>query len=677
MLEEFSVYYAPWLCWIFPFIGALLSLVVGGEENGKLKGAIASAFTFLGWLMALAMLPEAFTRSLRDIRIGWITLPYGEPVSVGILLDPLSIIMANIVAFISFLVLVYSIKYMEGEPGQARYWSLMSFFVGGMLLLVLADNFIFFFIGWKIVGLCSYALIGHYYSDEEKYWIGGPPPYPFQKPSTCGLKALLVTTFGDVAMLAGVLILYLYAGTFNFLTLFLTTNTWMAKMAERPGIMTLTILLLLGGPIAKSAQVPLHVWLPEAMAGPAPVSALIHAATMVKAGVFIVARLFPIFFKGYWVNGFSEALAFFQVIAVLGALTAFLAATEAMVSLELKKILAYSTMSQIGYMMLALGVAGMSAQATIAGYAGGLFHLLSHALFKAALFLCAGAVIHATGSIYIHEKSIARRHMPFTWLFMWLAALSLAGVPPFSGFWSKDEILLACMSSGQYALFLAALLTAGITCFYTIRMMGYIFHSRSVESESENLHRESPLMWIPFGVLSALSLGIGLIGYWVAESLQGLFEEYFTEALRIPLTNLTQVSDPSVGILVAASSILILLAGGVPAYMFYISRKADSWSIVSRNPLLKAFHKIFWNRWYIDQFYNIVFVRTTLAARLPIQKYVEGSIDASLNVRVPELFSAACNGLRRIQTGILSVNMLYVMLFLTVMMLVVVLMVVM
>ncbi|MCD6591945.1 MAG: NADH-quinone oxidoreductase subunit L, partial [Thaumarchaeota archaeon] len=173
MLEEFSAHYAPWLCWISPFIGALLSLVIGGEENGKLKGAIASAFTFLGWLMALAMLPEAFTHSLRDIRIGWITLPYGEPVSVGILLDPLSIIMANIVAFISFLVLVYSIKYMEGEPGQARYWSLMSFFVGGMLLLVLADNFIFFFIGWKIVGLCSYALIGHYYSDEEKYWIGG------------------------------------------------------------------------------------------------------------------------------------------------------------------------------------------------------------------------------------------------------------------------------------------------------------------------------------------------------------------------------------------------------------------------------------------------------------------------------------------------------------------------
>ncbi|MCD6591433.1 MAG: hypothetical protein J7K78_00245, partial [Thaumarchaeota archaeon] len=336
---------------------------------------------------------------------------------------------------------------------------------------------------------------------------------------------------------------------------------------------------------------------------------------------------------------------------------------EAMVSLELKKILAYSTMSQIGYMMLALGVAGMSAQATIASYAGGLFHLLSHALFKAALFLCAGAVIHATGSIYIHEKSIARRHMPFTWLFMWLAALSLAGIPPFLGFWSKDEILLACMGSGQYALFLAALLTAGITCFYTIRMMGYIFHSRSVESESENLHHESSLMWIPFGVLSALSLGIGLIGYWVAELLQELFEGYFTEALRIPLTSLVQISDPSIRILVAASSIVILLAGGVPAYMFYISRKVDSWSIVSRNPLLKVFHKIFWNRWYIDQFYNLAFVRTTHIARPWTQEYVENTIDSLLNVGCPKLFASACSVLRRLQTGILSINMLYVLIF--------------
>ena len=666
MSEVFSFSFAPWLCWIFPFVGALLSLFIGKEEDSRLKGAIASAFTFLGWLMALAMLPEIFHPGLRDIRFGWITLPYGEPVSLGMLLDPLSVILANIVAFISFLVLVYSIKYMEGEPGQARYWALMSFFIGGMLLLVLADNFIFFFIGWKIVGLCSYALIGHYYGDEKKYWIGGPPPHPFQRPSTCGLKALIVTGFGDVSLLAGVLLIYLYAGSFNFLTLYSTTNIWMAEMAQNPGILTLTILLLLGGPIAKSAQFPLHTWLPEAMAGPAPVSALIHAATMVKAGVFIVARLTPIFFKGYWINSFSEAFVFFPLIAAVGAVTAFLTATEAMASLELKKILAYSTMSQIGYMMLALGVAGMSPQTLVSGYAGSLFHLLSHALFKAALFLCAGAVIHATGSIYIHEKGVDRRKMPFTWLFMWLAALSLAGVPPFSGFWSKDEVLAACMGSGQYLLFAAGVLTAAITCFYSIRMMGYIFHSHEAErGESGEAHSESLLMWAPYGILSTLTLGIGIIGFWFSEQIKELFHGYFIEALGLPSLETIHAQASSLATaLTPFISIAMLLAGGIPAYMFYISRRSDPWKLVSAHPALKSLHKILWNRWYIDKFYNDVFVRATLLMRAPLAKYAEGAMDGLFNVSFPRFFAAAYNELRKVQTGILSVNMLYVLIFL-------------
>ena len=663
MLEAFRMFYAPWICWISPFIGSILSLFIGGEKDVKLKGIIASTFTGISWIMALLMLPEIFKPRLRDVWVGWITLPYGEPVKAGVLLDPLSIILANMVSFISLLVLIYSIKYMEGEYGQARYWCLMSLFVGGMLLLVLADNFILFFIGWKIVGVCSYALIGHYYRDERKYWIGGPPPHPFEKPSTCGLKALIVTTFGDVAMLAGILIIYLYAGTFNFPTLFSTTSIWMAKMAANPGIITLTTILLLSGPIAKSAQFPLHVWLPEAMAGPAPVSALIHAATMVKAGVYIVARLFPIFFDGYWVNGFSEAFNFFPIIAVLGALTAFITATNAMASLELKKILAYSTMSQIGYMMLSLGVAGMSINATITGYVGGLYHLLSHALFKATLFLCAGLVIHVTGSIYIHERGLNRKYLPMTWIFMWFSALSLAGVPPFSGFWSKDEILIACVDAGQYGLFLAALLTAGITCFYSIRMIGYIFHSRS--GEVEEVHGEPRLMWIPFGILSSLTLIIGLMGYWFGEVLHDIFKEYFTNVLRIPLTtsahtptSLTQLMTPSL-------SIIILLIAGAPAYTFYISHKADSWKIVSANTALRLLHKILWNRWYIDKFYTMIFVRGFHRSRPIVQRYVENAADTSLNRGIPKLFAIAFNGLRRIQTGVASINLLYVLIFIT------------
>ena len=545
----------------------------------------------------------------------------------------------------------------------------MSLFVGGMLLLVLADNFILFFIGWKIVGVCSYALIGHYYRDERKYWIGGPPPHPFEKPSTCGLKALIVTTFGDVAMLAGILIIYLYAGTFNFPTLFSTTSIWMAKMAANPGIITLTTILLLSGPIAKSAQFPLHVWLPEAMAGPAPVSALIHAATMVKAGVYIVARLFPIFFNGYWVNGFSEAFNFFPIVALLGALTAFITATNAMVSLELKKILAYSTMSQIGYMMLSLGVAGMSINATITGYVGGLYHLLSHALFKATLFLCAGLVIHVTGSIYIHEKGLNRKYLPMTWIFMWFSALSLAGVPPFSGFWSKDEILIACVDAGQYGLFLAALLTAGITCFYSIRMIGYIFHSKSGESEAT--HGEPKLMWIPFGILSSLTLIIGLIGHWFGEALHEIFKEYFIDVLGVPLTASVHTPTSLIKIIVPSSSMAMLLIAGVPAYIFYISRRIDSWKIVSANKTLRILHKILWNRWYIDKFYAMTFVRGLHLSRPIIQKYVEDSIDLLLNVGIPKFFAVMCNGFRRIQTGVAPINILYILIFLTSMVMVI------
>jgi len=676
MLEEFSMNYAPWLCWIFPFIGALAVLLTGGEENAKLKGVLASSFTLLAWIMALLMLPIGLRGKLYDINLAWISLPYGEPVKVGVLLDPLSAIIANVVTFVSFLVFVYSIKYMEHESEQTRYWGLMSLFVGGMLLLVLADNFILFLIGWKIVGFCSYALIGHYYSDERKYWIGGPPPYPFQKPSICGLKALLITTFGDVSMLAGILTIYIYAGTFNFVTLLSTTSRWMAKMAASPGLLTLTILLLLGGPIAKSAQFPLHTWLPEAMAGPTPVSALIHAATMVKAGVFIVARLFPIFYSGFWINGFREAYSFFLAIAVLGAVTAFLTAAEAMVALELKKILAYSTMSQIGYMMLGLGVAGMSAGATLIGYVGGIFHLLSHALFKAALFLAAGVIMHATGSIYIHEKALSRKDLPFTWLFMWLATLALAGVPPFSGFWSKDEILLACLDSGQYGLFLIGLLTAGVTAFYSIRVMGYVFHSKSIDAESEESREEALLLLIPLGTLSSLTLGIGSVGYSLSESLQELFKSYFLEIFKSPVINVANTSAQYSSVLTLLTSIAIILIGGIPAYSFYIAHKASAWKLVGRSIFLKAAHKLLWNRWYIDRFYELAFVRTFHIARPWTQEKVENIVDQLLNVGCPRLFASACSALRRLQTGVLSINMLYVLIFLTFTLLMIILVVI-
>ncbi|MCD6235730.1 MAG: hypothetical protein J7J94_01880, partial [Thaumarchaeota archaeon] len=301
-------------------------------------------------------------------------------------------------------------------------------------------------------------------------------------------------------------------------------------------------------------------------------------------------------------------------------------------------------------------------------YVGGIFHLLSHALFKAALFLAAGVILHATGSIYIHEKALSRKHLPFTWLFMWLAALSLAGVPPFSGFWSKDEVLLASIASGQIGLFLVGLLTAGMTAFYSVRMMGYVFHRKSVETSSEEpVHGESPLMWIPFGILASLTLVLGLGGYWLNQSLHSLFEKYFTESLKLTSISAAHPSTGLLNVAVPLASLAIIIVGGVPAYSFYISRKADAWKIVSGNAFLRAVHKIFWNRWYIDQLYNLIFVKSVLTARPGIQGYIENSIDRVLNVGVPELFTLAYRGLRKVQTGILSVNMLYILFFLLIM----------
>jgi NADH-quinone oxidoreductase subunit L len=300
-----------------PTIGSIVHYLLP-KRIGRKRYIVTIGFTFIAFIMATTMLPLLPIHGYKEIGGIWLSLPDGNYVEFAILIDNLSIILTNLVAFLSLLILIYSYKYMEGGPGEDRYWFFMSLFVGGMLILILANNFIFFFIGWKIVGLCSFALISHYYSDERKYWIGGPEPYPFQKPSRCGLKALFVTTLGDVALLASIIIIYLYSGTFSFMELYKSVNIWMSEIAKTPGLLTITILLFLSGPFSKSAQFPFHEWLPEAMSGPTPVSALIHAATMVKAGVYLVARVLPIFYFGTWILGIKEAYNFFLIVAIIG-----------------------------------------------------------------------------------------------------------------------------------------------------------------------------------------------------------------------------------------------------------------------------------------------------------------------------------------------------------------------
>jgi NADH-quinone oxidoreductase subunit L len=658
----------PWLSWIFPAVGAVLALGLA-KFSRKVRDVIVVLFSFLGWLMTAFMLPDLPSARAVDKSAFWFILPNNVKVSMGMLVDPLSIIIANIVAFLGLLILVYSSKYVENDASATRYWFFMSLFMSGMLLLVMADNLILFFIGWKIVGLCSFGLISYYYSDEKEHWIGGPSPFTFWKPSKCGLKALLVTTFGDISLLAGILVLFLYSGTFNFMDLFNTASHWLPEMAATPGILALTAVLILLGPFAKSAQFPFQEWLPEAMAGPTPVSALIHAATMVKAGVYLVARVLPIFFFACWVAtpNFPEALVFFVLVAVVGGFTLFLGASQALVAKELKKALAYSTMSSIGYMMLALGVSGMSAGTLVDGLSAGIFFLINHGIFKAALFLGAGVIIHESGSIYMSDMKLSRQKMRFTWLFMWLAGLSLMGVPPFAGFWSKDDVLISCWQAGQYGLFALALVSVILTAFYVIRFMGIMFNSKQQPLKTGETHGEetSALELVPLGLLAGLTVAIGLIGPWFSAFLSNVFKTYFMQSLSHPLITVTSatVSASSntmlLEVAVAAGSTLMILIGLIPSYRFFISQRLSAESIISKHPILKSMYSFLWNRWYVETFYNKVFVDGGLAAKDFANRFIERPLDLALNVGVPSGFAWLHRGLKKVQTGILSVNMLY------------------
>lgn len=659
---------SAWLCIFFPLMGAALTPVMA-RIHTRLRDYGAVFFSFLSALAALRLLSYLFHPSLLPIETSVIWLTFPIKVSFGVLVDPLSIVMANVVAVISFIIMVYCLGYMKGDPSLTRFWMWMNLFIGSMLLLVLSNNLLFLFMGWKGVGLCSYGLIGFYYKDEKKYWIGGPPPTSFCTPSHAGLKALVVTGVGDVLLLGGILIIFSYSRTLNLLELYETSSVWIPEMARSPGIILLLSLLILAGPIGKSAQFPLHEWLPEAMTGPGPVSALIHAATMVKSGVYLIARFIPIFYYGYWVAGISEASSFFILTAWIGAFTAFLAATQGMVSLELKKALAYSTVSQIGYMMLALGVAGLNPSILVEGFTSGIFHLVSHALFKALLFLCAGSVIHTANSIYMQDMGSLKKYMPYTRIFMLIAALSLIGVPPLPGFWSKDAVLASCLEAHNYPLFLLALITVIITSFYTVRFIGMVFYgpeSRNIENlkqKGAHLGEGHHTMWVASGILAAMIIIIGILGPRVEHLLEHGFTHNLVKELQLPVEHNEQHSSHwAVPIL----SVICLLIGAVPAYLFYISHKIDTNRILENYLTLKALHKFFWERWYIDPFYYRFFVDGLIKFSNRVPEFIENPLDGLYHVKLPSLVTRRVyNALRymRTETRELLYNVSYILIF--------------
>jgi NADH-quinone oxidoreductase subunit L len=673
-----------WLVWILPFVAALIVPAVG-KVSHRATGWVAIGFAAASALSAATMFSGALEAHEIHDQVNWIST---IGIKAGVLADPLAVIMANVVGWISFLIMVYSTGYMKGDKDIVRFWFWMMFFVGSMQLIVLSDNLLMMFFGWEGVGLASYALISFWYRDKDKDHVGvkgrtvlGLAEY--YSPTHAGMKAFIMTKVGDIMMLAGMFLIFAFAGTFGFRELMHDT-AWASAM-QAQGLLVPAAVLLFGGAIGKSAQFPLNEWLLEAMTGPTAVSALIHAATMVKAGVFLVARLGPLFFAlgaaGFLVDDF------FMVVAWVGAITALLLATQGMVNSEIKKVLAYSTGSQIGYMMMALGVAGLSHQ-FVDGYTAGFFHLTSHAMFKASLFMAAGSLLHTVGSRFMTDMGGLRKHMKKTYAFMWAAGLGLMGAPFITtGFWSKDAIFAAVYESGStwaIPLFAMAVLTAVITAFYTTRMIGMVFfgdkskHIEHMEKQGHHIH-EAPLsMWVPYGILAALTIGIGVVGLTAEHGIHELFTEYLAGTFHIESEHkVAQNSElPSflagVNPVALAASLAAFAIGIGLGYVFYIGRFIDPVKFVNSNIFFYAIHKTILNRWYLNAMVYWCFVVAPLWIARGVWRYFERTaIDTGMNVGFERAIGWGAKVVQATQTGVaqsylyvFGAGILFVVLFL-------------
>jgi NADH-quinone oxidoreductase subunit L len=646
-----------WLIWMVPFIGAALIPALKNKSE-HIRSYVAVGFSILSALLALSILPLGLAGKEIHSQIPWIS---ALNLNAGVLADPLGIVMSNLVAWISASIFVYSISYMHGEKSITRYWFFMLFFIGSMQLIVLSDNLLMVFFGWEGVGLASYALVGFWYTDRKKDYVGkeghiawGIPMWT--SPTHAGIKAFLFNRVGDIMMLTGMFLIFAYAGTFGFKEL-LSDHTWAQEMMKQ-NLLVPAAVLLFGGAIGKSAQFPLNEWLLEAMTGPTSVSALIHAATMVKAGVFLVARIGPLFFA-LAVFNISQ---FFEIVAWVGAITAFLLATQALVNPEIKKVLAYSTGSQIGYMMMALGIAGLSTH-FVDGYTAGFFHMISHALFKASLFMAAGAILHTVGSRFMYDMGGLRKNMKKTYIFMLLASLSLAGAPLItSGFWSKDAIFASLLES-NYALspylFTLAVVIAVMTAFYTFRMVGLTFFGKpsknisELESTGHRVHEVNRIMWMPFAILAVASIAIGLVGFAFEGQIHSLFATYLSQTFGIvdgavissssssanSQSQLTKTSTPiseenrgflNLNPIAALSSVGAFGIGGYLGYLFYIQRKSNP-EIIQENVVSRALWRFLYNRWYLNAFWYWIGVVIQLALYSRNYKYFEGRIMNGVN----------------------------------------------
>ncbi len=599
------------VAWIIPLLPlAAFAVIVAAGPRLPGRGAYVSiAGIVLAGIGGLLVLGEVLRGAHADVTYTWAVLGT-RPIIVGFVVDPLSAIMLAMVGVVASLITIYSVGYMAGDPHYPRFFAYMSLFQFSMLFLVLADNFLFIYAGWELVGLCSYLLIG--------FW--------FERPAAAraALKAFITTRVGDFSMMIGILIIFLSTGSLRFDEVF----RGIQGGALAGPLLTAAAVLVFGGAVGKSAQVPLHVWLPDAMEGPTPVSALIHAATMVAAGVYLVARTYPLFVL-------SPNHAALTVVAYIGGITALVAATMGVVEDDIKRVLAYSTISQLGYMMLGLGVLG---------YTAGMFHLITHAFFKALLFLGAGSVIHAVATNNIKQMGGLARAMPWTaWTFI-AATLALTGIPPFAGFFSKDQILATAFVHDRVLWMLGAA-GAFLTSLYMGRLIWYTFagtyrggdpHAPAHGAAGHAGPHESPaVMVVPLAILAVFAVFLGWIG---AESLGNPFERFI---------HFAGADTPPAGFGMLVLSIAIAVAGWAAAAAIYV------WRVVPSETLRQALpwaYTLLTRRYYIDDIYAWVFIGLGgLVVRLAglFDRYV---VDGLVNL-AGWLARQLGLGLRYLQTG--------------------------
>ena len=621
-----------WIIPLLPLLGATVNGLLGRTWPNKIINSVAIGATGLSFLAALEAVREFFL--LSSEQIPWVK-QYFSWIEAGnfragfdLQVDQLTLVMLLVVTGVGWLIHIYSTGYMAHEGGYYRFFAYLNLFMFFMLILVLAANYVLLFVGWEGVGLASYLLIGFYFLRKSA--------------ADAGKKAFIVNRIGDFGFMLGMFLLFRTFGTLDFVKLFDKATPLPAEALGHLGTLTVACLLLFMGAAGKSAQIPLYVWLPDAMEGPTPVSALIHAATMVTAGVYVVARSHVLF---------MHAPTALLVVAVVGCATALFAATIGLVQTDIKKVLAYSTVSQLGYMFLACGVGAFSA---------GVFHLMTHAFFKALLFLAAGSVIHAMGG----EQDMLRmgglsKKIKWTYVTMLTGTLAIAGIPPLAGFFSKDSILLNVYLSENsgpnvgHILYAAGLFTALLTAFYMFRLIFLIFFGKERYNEHHvHVHESPKSMLIPLAILAVLSI----VGGWLAAPAFWGKSDYFAKFLE-PVFAAPGGSEAGTAEAVAHAletplaiiAVLTALAGLLAAYWLYVKQPSKSDSLAKS---FRGVYQTLLHKYYVDEFYSAVVVRPLLWLSTNVfWKTVDVSIiDGAVN-GIAEGITVVGDGTRRAQSG--------------------------